>query len=129
MNFKRSKQDNEIKIDLTAMVDVVFLLIIFFLVTTTFQRDRAIEINMTKSEGEKRKETPKEVSITLDSKGELYIDGFKVTASEFSNRVKNFDKNSSIIIKADESSAYRDIMKIMDTLYQNEIFQMNFITE
>ncbi len=129
MNFKRSKQDNEIKIDLTPMVDVVFLLIIFFLVTTTFQRNRSIEINMAKSQGERKKETPTEVSITLDSKGELYIDGFKVTTSEFDSRVKNFDKNSSILIKADESSAYRDIMKIMDTLYQNEIFQMNFITE
>ena len=77
MNF-RQKNRNKLDITLTPMIDVVFLLLIFFMVTTTFSRETQIKIKLPEAEGEERGQQPKIIALTIDAKGIYYVNDHQV---------------------------------------------------
>ena len=71
MNFK-SQQKDELELNLTPLIDVVFLLLIFFMVTTTFDRETQLKIELPQASGEHKKATEM-LEISIDQKSKLYI--------------------------------------------------------
>src|SRR5664279_200482 len=68
MKFQRKKKE-KIDISMTPMIDVVFLLLIFFMVTTTFNRQTEVNIKLPEAQGTEAKEYPKTVSLIIDAGG------------------------------------------------------------
>ena len=77
MNF-RLKKRNKLDITLTPMIDVVFLLLIFFMVTTTFTQETQIKIKLPEAEGEARDEKTKIIALTIDADGVYYVNNHQV---------------------------------------------------
>lgn len=131
MNLKADRRPrNHPILDLTPMVDVVFLLIIFFLVTTTFSRERTIEINLAKSnKNETVKQNPKEETILIDPEGNLFIGQKPYTEEELKTHLSNIDPSTAILLKADQKSNYKDLVKFLQMLNTTQLNKLNFITE
>jgi biopolymer transport protein ExbD len=74
MNFSRRKRP-PLEITLTPMIDVVFLLLIFFMVTTTFNQQAEIKINLPEARGEESDAVKKMILLTIDAEGTYFISG------------------------------------------------------
>jgi biopolymer transport protein ExbD len=128
---KRSKKVST-KIDMTPMVDLAFLLITFFMLTTTFNKPQAMEVNMP-DKTEKKEETPlkesKAMTIILGEDNKVYwymgLTDPKVELSDFSAegiRKVVLKKNKEvsdlvIIIKAMKTAKYKNMVDILDEMH------------
>lgn len=72
MNFHRNKRP-PLEITLTPMIDVVFLLLIFFMVTTTFTRETGLNINLPEAKGDEVPDENKAITLLIDHEGNYFI--------------------------------------------------------
>jgi len=72
MNFKKQNRD-EPSVNLTPLIDVVFLLLIFFMVSTTFQKDNHITLTLPKADNSKRQSKVESIYISVGSSGEYAV--------------------------------------------------------
>ena len=88
--------------ELTPLIDVVFLLLIFFMVSSVFKKEElALLLNLPKAEAGKADETPKNF-ITIElSKDSMAYEGVKLELSELQNRVESIDKKSLVNLRVD----------------------------
>lgn len=119
--------------DLTPMIDVVFQLILFFLVSTTFAVLPAINVNLPSSETASA-ESVDNLTITVGSSGKIYFNDEAVTTATLDRRLKNFDTNGKkreeypVTLEADENVTNGVIVKIFDVLRKNGFVAVNLRT-
>jgi len=120
MNLKirkiRRRNENNLILELTPLIDVVFLLLIFFMVSTTFV-DIATGININLPQSTVQENMPiRDITISIDNGGIIYINKKKVTLDNFENEMyKVIEKNQSrnVVIKADKNLDYGLVVDIM----------------
>jgi biopolymer transport protein ExbD len=101
---------------MTPLIDVVFLLLIFFMVSTTFVYTNSLKVNLPKAKGESV-ETKKNINIVITKQGVITIDGQQVSKLTFSAKLKelyNKNPNATVIIQADKDSRHGDVVFVMD---------------
>ena len=119
MQFRRQTK-NEESINLTPLIDVVFLLLIFFMVSTTFTKETHIKLQLPEAEGDPAPERPEQIEVTINSEGAYAINGNALVNAEIQTVVMALEKlgpvDSSIpfIITADAQVAYDSVVTIMD---------------
>ncbi len=113
--YRRSKKDN-VFLELTPLIDVIFLLLIFFMVSTTFsEADTSINIKLPKSTLEDVVET-KEIIVSITQKKEVYINSRKVSMRIFERELKKslkYSRKENVIIRGDRNIDYGFVVKIM----------------
>ena len=85
MNFK-TKNKEELNLDITPLIDVVFLLLIFFMVSTTFKHESDINIVLPTASNESVEIKENIIDIGLDMDGKIYINGKVLKNSEFAEQ-------------------------------------------
>lgn len=78
MNFGSGRLRDEPEISLTSLIDVVFTLIIFFVVTTTFDQRSAIRLQLPEASGEPPAQVAEPLVLSIDAEGRYYVDGSEV---------------------------------------------------
>lgn len=129
MSRKRSRETPTF--DLTPLIDVVFLLLIFFMVTTVFKKDESIlELNLPTADvdggGQQKKE--KRINIELNEK-ELAVNGKKFMLDDFKkylDEVKN--KNTPVDLKVDKKVAYERLVQVLESLQKRNLTNLSLIT-
>jgi len=87
MGFRRKKRDTP-RVDLTPMVDVVFLLLIFFMISTTFVEAPGITVKLPKASSRTSEHKVEEVKVYLSSKGEIFLGKERVDEKELQHRLR-----------------------------------------
>lgn len=118
MNFKRKSRNklNAISaLDLTPMIDVVFNLLIFFAVSLNFvATSGGINVNLPEASSAKPIKT-ENITIDLSKSGKMYFNNEVATKEEIKNKLKEVkDKNSLIIIRADNDVKHGKVVEAMD---------------
>ncbi|HBB40654.1 MAG: biopolymer transporter ExbD [Nitrospirae bacterium CG18_big_fil_WC_8_21_14_2_50_70_55] len=115
MNFGRSNQD-DLTLDMTPLIDVVFQLLIFFMVTTTFASSSGIGVKLP--EAKAKEVAPGHVlEITLTAKGELYLDKQQVETTALDSALAAAAKDHAgevVVIRADGAVPHGTVVKAMD---------------
>ena len=116
--------------EITPLIDVVFLLLIFFMVSTVFKKDElALLLNLPKTEkGEDGKNQHKGLRIELSSQ-EVAFNGKKTSLSNLGGllaSVKN--KNVSIELRIDKSVIYDRIVRVLDLLKKHKLTNLELVT-
>ena len=135
----KRRSGGDLILEITPLIDVVFLLLIFFMLATTFDDTAAVKIDLPKSTVAKTKSTLKEVQILIDKDRNIYVkydDGAKnnqeqVTLEEFLNFVSdklNASDNKDVVISADKSIDYGFIVEIMSLLKEAGASAINIDT-
>ena len=116
MSFHRTQRE-EPRVDLTPMVDVVFLLLIFFMISTTFVESPGISIKLPESSSQTIDREPKEIKVYLSKEGDIYhgdkkisLDGFKGLLSEYQSDAKQ----TTVLLLADQDSRHGKVVILMD---------------
>lgn len=119
--------------DLTPMIDVVFQLILFFLVSTTFAVLPGISVNLPESETA-QSESIAGITITCSASGKLFFNEDPVTMESLSKRLASFDTEGKkrdeypVTLEADEKVTNGTIVKIFDVLRKNGFVAVNLRT-
>ena len=114
MNLRgRNKVDPSF--NMSSMTDIVFLLLIFFMLTSTLVTVSVIDILLPKAGG--KTENNKSVAVTITSKSIFYVDKAKVSSASLESEILKSvgaDKKKTIIIRGDKEVAYKNVMKVID---------------
>lgn len=108
--------------NMSSMTDIVFLLLIFFMLTSTLVTVSAIDVLLPKAGGKTENKTSVAVSIT--SKSEFYIDKTKVSEKDLEIEILNKvgpDKQKTVVIRGDQTVPYKNVMKVIDIANKNKL--------
>tara|TARA_B100000886_G_scaffold218053_1_gene151311 strand:+ start:218 stop:628 length:411 start_codon:yes stop_codon:yes gene_type:complete len=123
MKFLRNKS-SEISLEVTPLIDIVFLLLIFFILNSQFEKLTSMELNLPKVNSEQLDDTNgKNLVIEITAIEEIILNGQKLSEITFNslneNIKENFSQFSSAVISADSDTKYKYLVTIMDVLNQN----------
>ncbi len=123
MKFLR-KKNSEISLEVTPLIDIVFLLLIFFILNSQFEKLTSLELNLPKVNSEQLDEiNGKNLVIEITAIEEIILNGQKlseITFNSLNNYIEeNFSQFSSAVISADSNTKYKYLVTIMDVLNRN----------
>ena len=123
MKFLR-KKSSEISLEVTPLIDIVFLLLIFFILNSQFEKLTSMELNLPKVNSDQLNEIKgKNLVIEITAIEEIILNGQKlseITFNSLNNYIKeNFSQFSSAVISADSNTKYKYLVTIMDVLNRN----------
>lgn len=128
----RPHRKKTIEVDITPLIDVVFLLLIFFMVSTTFDRETQIEVELPEAAGEEAQTTADMLDITIDASGTFYVNQQEVINTEIETLKKAIikaageKKDLPVIINADAKTPHQSVMTVMDAASQLGFLHMTF---
>jgi biopolymer transport protein ExbD len=108
--------------NMSSMTDIVFLLLIFFMLTSTLVTVSAIDVLLPKAGG--KTENSSSIAVSITSKSLFYIDKTMVSATNLESEILKkigTDKQKTIIIRGDKEVPYRNIMKVIDIANRNKL--------
>jgi len=140
MNFGSSQEQDETAIELTSLIDVVFLLLIFFMISTTFTKETSLKINLPESNGEVTTEQPQSVEVQVSSSAEYAISNSTDGVAQpliNSNRetlkralLKYKDQKALLlIIRADKNATHDAVIRVLDVAKQIGLTNITFATK
>ena len=112
------REQEEPQVDLTPMLDVVFIMLIFFIVTTSFVRETGIDINRPMA-ATAEKQAKGIILIAIKPNGEIWMDRKQIEIGSIRSHVQSFKAKypqSSVIIQSDEKSTTGTLVRVMDQI-------------
>jgi len=133
---RRAHRESVIKegeVELTPLIDCIFLLLIFFMVTTVFIQVKGLVVDLpAPSDSQEEQQQKKDVNIHVSATGEFSVGGSVVAKSGLASAVKgamDINNNRNVIIQGDPASLHKDIVFVMDTSYSVGAEGMAFAIE
>ncbi|MEJ2691728.1 MAG: biopolymer transporter ExbD [Candidatus Thiodiazotropha sp.] len=120
------------EVDITPLIDVVVLLLIFFMVSTTFDREAQILVELPEATGEEAQHAPEELDITIDANGIFFVNQREVINTELETlkraigKAVGKKKDIPVIINADGKTPHQAVMTAMDAASQLGLMRMTF---
>lgn len=117
--------------DMTPLIDCVFLLLIFFMVTTVFLQTKGLEVDMP-ADSQAEEEKKKDINVVIDEQGRIKIGGSPVEKVLLKAKLKEAVReanNDNIIIQADGECAQKDVVFVVDNARQIGIEGIAFVQE
>ena len=124
-------EEDDSSIDLTPMLDVVFIMLIFFIVTASFIKEAGIDVTRPKAETA-YKQDKANIFIALSPTGEIWIDRKKVAPAQLKvtiEKLKAENPQGAVIIQADRESRSKQLMQVMDAARDAGITDIAVATE
>lgn len=116
MIFKQRQREDP-RLELTSLVDVLFLLIIFFTVTTTFATSGGIDVNLPQATSRLQLEKVEKLFVIINKQGDAYIEGERMSDGQLKSRLKKLAETSDdalVIIEADQGTFHGRVVAVMD---------------
>jgi biopolymer transport protein ExbD len=116
MMRRRSRRDSSQDIDISPLIDMVFILLIFFMVSTTFVKDMKLDLERPSASSSNRAST-KAIRIYVDADGVIYMDGNPVKAYMLQSRVREQiqgGKSESILVIVDRNVPSEKLIEVVD---------------
>ena len=134
MNLRKfDKQDPDV--NLTPLIDVVFLLLIFFMVSTTFTRESHISVDLPESSAAPEESEAKPIEVTIDKQGRYYVNQQLVINKKIETLIQAIrlavgdEKKPSLIINADAKTTHQSVVTAMDAARQLGIVHLSLATQ
>lgn len=133
MKFRRQRVDEE-GVNLTPLIDVVFLLLIFFMVSTTFTKETHLSVDLPEAVGQPSKENPKQIEILIAADGSYSVNGQALVNNKIEtlmsaiDKVSEGDKKIPMAITADAKTPHQAVVEAMDAAGQSGFVHLSITT-
>ncbi len=135
MNF-RPPSNKDIDVNLTPLIDVVFLLLIFFMVSTTFVKESKIDLTLPEASANLKQETIDRIDVAVDRKGTVYVNEQALINSQTTTIRKALadarrdleTDDPVVVISADSGATHQHVIDVMDAARQAGLFRVTFPT-
>ncbi len=132
----RAAKGEDPEINLTSLIDVVFLLLIFFMVSTTFERQASLKIDLPEASAEARpQETPERLELVIDPEGRIYlndsqlVDSGAATIRAALEEVAGDSRDLPIVLRADAQTPHHFVVTVMDVTGQLGFTRLSIATQ
>jgi biopolymer transport protein ExbD len=119
MNFRGAfKEDPEI--NLIPMIDVLLVILIFLMITTTYSKYAELQINLPSAQAEKQADRANEINVTVNASGQYTIDRKSVTFGDVNSFAQAMRaagtglKDPVVVINADANASHQSVIKVME---------------
>lgn len=135
MNFQRTRGHDEPEINLIPLIDVLLVIIIFLMLTTTYAKFSGLEINLPTADAGKQAEQPNEVHVAVTANGQVLINKSPLVAadvrsiSEALRRAAGDTKEPIIVINADAKATHQSVVDIMQAAQTAGYPHISFATQ
>lgn len=131
MRFKIPEKDRKSSLDITPLLDIIFLVLIFFMVSVTFGLDRSIKLTLPKSFVSESSIASQKIVIEVGGDSRVALNGEEILLNDLSARIKGIDNFSSrsVYIFADNQTPYKTIIGIMDILKLLGLDSISLVTD
>jgi len=133
MKFRR-RQTEELELNLTPLIDVVFLLLIFFMVSTTFQKESEISLQLPKASEDPVESPAEQYEIVVNAAGSFFINDTELVNNEIETLrqalfdLTNGQRDIPITIRADAQTPHQAVVTAMDAAAQLGLSRMSIAT-
>lgn len=121
----RPRRPEPPRVDITALIDVVFLMLIFFMVSTTFDKQTQLKVDLPSAEAvEKKEQSPNKIEVTIDAKGHFYVNDLELVSHDAATLRRAFEKIADgrtdipVIINGDRNAPIQAMVTVMDVAAQ-----------
>ena len=135
MNFRRGKGKEEPEINLVPLIDVMMVILIFLMVTTTYSKYTELQINLPSADADKQLERPNEVNVLVNAEGQYVINKTRVQFTNVAQlgaelkRAGDGLKDPIVIISADKKADFQSVVQVMEASRMVGLTQITFTTQ
>ena len=135
MNFRRGERREELEINLIPMIDVLLVILIFLMITTTYSKFAGLEINLPTADAPPNQEQPNEVNVTVTATGEVLVNKGAVGAKDVESiaaalrRAAASAKDPIVVISADAKATHQSVIDVMQAAQRAGLSHISFATQ
>ncbi len=138
MNLRPGHKEETVEVNLTALIDVVFLLLIFFMVTTTFDRHARLKVSLPESSAKASQQQQQPLVLSIDVKGNYFLndrqlvnrqlDTLKQALQKTIGQDKKDYKDVALVLRADANTPHQSVVRAMDAASQLGLTRLSIAT-
>lgn len=136
MDFRRGRGREELEINLIPLIDVLLVIIIFLMLTTTYSKFSGLEINLPTSDAPPTKEQPNEIDVAITARGEVLVNNTPVGSSDVAaiteslRRAMPASGNAPVlVIDADAKTTHQSVIDVMQAAQRAGLASISFATQ
>jgi biopolymer transport protein ExbD len=134
MNFQRGRHREEPEINFIPLIDVLLVILIFLMVTTTYSKFSGLEINLPTAEGPPPTEQPSEINVAVTASGDVLVNKTSVgrDVQAVSAAIKRAAGNGSdpiVVISADAKATHQSVIDVMQAAQAAGLSHISFATQ
>jgi biopolymer transport protein ExbD len=135
MNFRGNRQREEPEINFIPLIDVLLVILIFLMVTTTYQRVAELKITLPEANADPLQQRPREINIGVSAQGQFVIDktlySYTTVAAlaDALTRAAAGAKDPVVIINADANATHQSVIHVMEAARQAGLIHITFATQ
>jgi biopolymer transport protein ExbD len=120
------------EINLTPLIDVVFLLLIFFMVSTTFEREAELSIELPEATSKAEEKKDERIEIAIDASGRFYVNGRQLINTRLQTlklamrKAADGKTEAPVVISADAKTPHQSVVMVMDAARQLGLVRLTF---
>jgi biopolymer transport protein ExbD len=135
MDLRRARQRDDPEINFIPLIDVLLVILIFLMVTTTYQRVAELQITLPEADAEQMKQRPKEVNVGVDAQGRYVIDRTMIaftTVAALADALKaaaGDAKDPVVVVNADANATHQSVIRVMEAARAAGLVHITFATQ
>ena len=134
MNLRPNREQEPLDVNITPLIDVVFLLLIFFMVSTTFDKHAQLKVKLPEASPSSEQVKTERIVLAIDAKGQYYINDKQLvnttikTLKQALVKTMNDNKEMALILKADGKTPHQAVVTAMDAAAQVGLTRLSIAT-
>ena len=135
MNFQRGREKEPLEINLVPLIDVMMVILIFLMITTTYSKYTELQINLPTAQAEKQPQRPNEVTVLVNAQGQYVVNraavpfrGVEQLAEEL-RRAGAGQQDPIVVISADAAATHQAVVRVMEAARLAGLTQITFTTQ
>jgi biopolymer transport protein ExbD len=135
MNFQRGREKEPLEINLVPLIDVMMVILIFLMITTTYNKYSELQINLPTADADKQMERSNEVAVLVNSQGQYVINRRPIvfhTIEQLADELKRAAvsaKEPVVVISADATATHQAVVRVMEAARVAGLTQITFTTQ
>ena len=135
MNFQRGKEKEPLEINLVPLIDVMMVILIFLMISTTYSKYTELQINLPSAQAERQADRPNEIPVLVSAQGQYVINRTAVafrSVEQLADELRRAGvglKEPVVVISADAAATHQSVIRVMEASRIAGLAQITFTTQ
>ena len=135
MNFQRGREKEPLEINLVPLIDVMMVILIFLMITTTYNKYTELQINLPSAQAERQPERPNEITVLVNAQGQYVVNKSAVpfrAVEQLADELRKAGaglKEPVVVITADAAATHQSVIRVMEASRLAGLSQITFTTQ
>ncbi len=135
MNFQRGREKEHLEINLVPLIDVMMVILIFLMITTTYSKYTELQINLPSADADRQLERANEVNVLVNAQGQYVVNRSPVayvSVEQLAGELKRASGAANepvVVISADANASHQSVVRVMEAARAAGLQQITFTTQ